>query len=403
MKHFLIAILFASIAITIVLNKINKNKEGKASMQLNTFKLEDFYAQYEFKTTYMLSSSDAESWSLDEILQMANEEEKSLWNNQRFGYTETKGLPALRKAITTSYPNLTPENILCFAGAEDAIFCALLTICSSQDHAIVVTPCYQSLTEIPQFTGCSLTTIDLQEKNNWRIDIQAIKAAIRKNTKIVVINFPHNPTGQIITPDELHELIQLLDQHGIYLLSDEVYRLLGQKETTWAQPAASLYNKALSIGVMSKAFGLPGLRIGWIACQDQELLQKIEHTKHYTSLCNSGPAEIISLIALRNQATILQRNNEIIAHNMILLDVFFTKHADLFSWVRPQGGCTGFVQYHGTKPLHDFCYEVIEKAGILLLPGSVYSVSSPHFRIGFGRKNMPEVLAHLEKFLSSNK
>lgn len=372
-------------------------------MRLNTFTLEDFYGQHEFKTKYMLSSSDAESWSLDEILQMATPEEQNLWYNQRFGYTEIKGLPELREVIAQSYSQITADNILCFAGAEEGIFCALLTMCSPQDHVIVLTPCYQSLTEIPKLTGCSLTTIDLKEENNWRIDIQAIQAAIKSNTKVVVINFPHNPTGQIITADELSQLIQLLDKHGIWLFSDEVYRLLGQKETVWAQPAASLYSKALSLGVMSKAFGMPGLRIGWIACQNKELLQSIERTKHYTSLCNSGPAEIISLIALRNQDIILKRNNNILADNMILLDQFFKKYAHLFSWVRPQGGCIGFVKYNNSETVNNFCLRVIKDAQVLLLPGSVYHVSSNHFRIGFGRKNMPEALTHLEQCLSSGK
>ena len=372
-------------------------------MRLNTFSLEDFYGQHEFKTKYMLSSSDAQSWSLNEILQMATPEEHNLWNNQGFGYTEIKGLPALREVIAESYSQITADNILCFAGAEEGIFCTLLTMCSPQDHVVVLTPCYQSLTEIPKLTGCSLTTIDLKEENSWRIDIQAIQAAIKPNTKVVVINFPHNPTGQIITPNELSQLIELLDKHGIWLFSDEVYRLLGQKETVWTQPAASLYPKALSLGVMSKSFGLPGLRIGWIACQDKELLRDIERTKHYTSLCNSGPAEIISLIALRNQDIILKRNNEILTNNMILLDKFFQKYSSMFSWVRPQGGCTGFVKYHSTESIDDFCHRVIKNAQVLLLPGSVYHVSSNHFRIGFGRQNMPEALAHLEKFISSGK
>lgn len=369
-------------------------------MRLNTFMLEDFYGQHEFKTKYMLSSSDPESWSLDEMLEMATPAERELWNTQRFGYTEVRGLPALREVIAQGYPSMDLDNILCFAGAEDGIFCALLTMCSPQDHVIVLTPCYQSLMEIPKLTGCSVTTIDLKEEHNWRIDIKAIQNAIQSNTKVVVINFPHNPTGQIITSDELFGLIQLLDKHGIWLFSDEVYRLLGQKETIWAEPAASIYSRALSLGVMSKAFGFPGLRIGWIACQDKQLLKSIERTKHYTSLCNSGPAEIISMIALRNSETILKRNNDIIAHNIAILDSFFKKNSNLFSWVRPQGGCTGFVKYHSEESIDLLCEKIRERAQVLLLPGSVYGVSSNHFRIGFGRKNMPEALKQLEQIIT---
>lgn len=371
-------------------------------MRLNTFLLEDYYDKYEFKTKYMLSSSDPESWSLDEILQMATPDERSMWESQRFGYTQVKGLPALRNTIAnTLYPSLTPDNVLCFAGAEEGIFCTLLTLCTPQDHVIVVTPCYQSLSEMPKFIGCSLTTVDLKEESNWTIDITAIQAAIRPNTKVVVINFPHNPTGQIITQAKLAELIQLLAARDIWLFSDEVYYLLGPDTTESAKPAAPLYKKAISLGVMSKAYGLPGLRIGWIACQDTHLLQSVARTKQYTSLCNSGPSEIISLIALRNQDTILKRNNSIVAHNISLLDTFFKTYSHTFSWVRPKGGCTGFVKYHATETIDMLCHRVMEQAGILLLPGSVYGVASNHFRLGFGRSNMPEALAVLAKFLKS--
>lgn len=369
-------------------------------MQFKMFKLEDYYAKYEFTTKYMLSSSDAESWSINELLKMATSEERLLWDTQRLGYTETRGLPLLRETIAEHlYPGLNSNNILCFAGAEEGIFCSLLTLCTPKDHVIVLTPCYQSLMEIPRFVGSELTTIELKEENEWRIDINAVKNAIKPNTKCVIINFPHNPTGQVITVDELTELVALLEHHGIWLFSDEVYRLLGNPQEGWAAPAASLYTKGISLGVMSKSFGLPGLRIGWIACQDEDILQKIVQNRYYTTICNSGPSEILSLIALRNKDSILKRNNAIAASNLALLDKFLDQYGDLFSWVRPQAACTGFVRYCSTESVDSFCRQVAQKADTLLLPGSVYNVPSNHFRIGFGRENMPEALAQLEQFI----
>ncbi len=369
-------------------------------MQFKTFKLEDYYAKYEFTTKYMLSSSDAESWSLKELLEMATSEEKLLWDTQRLGYTETRGLPLLRETIAQQlYPGLNARNILCFAGAEEGIFCSLLTLCTPQDHVIVFTPCYQSLMEIPRFVGSELTTIELKEENNWRIDIHALKEAIKPNTKCVIINFPHNPTGQVMTPAELTQLVTLLEDHGIWLFSDEVYRLLGAPQEGWAASVASLYAKGISLGVMSKSFGLPGLRIGWIACQNEEILQKIVQNRYYTTICNSGPSEILSLIALRNKEIILKRNNAIVNSNLTLLDRFFEEYADFFLWVRPQGGCTGFVKYQSTESVDSFCQRVAKQVDTLLLPGSVYNIASNHFRVGFGRANMPEALAQLERFI----
>jgi len=372
-------------------------------MSINTFKLEEYLAQHEFTAPYLLCCSDAESFGISEILNMGSLEQKTLYHNLTLGYTEVRGLPQLRKQITLSmYPTLEADNILCFAGAEEGIFCALYTLCEPHDHVIAFTPCYQSLLEIPKLKGAIVSVIELQESNQWKIDINEIKKNIRPNTKCIIINFPHNPTGQVITPEELQDLVSLCDKHGIWLFSDEVYRLLGKPQTTWAKPAASIYPKALSLGVMSKAFGMAGLRVGWIACEDKILLKKIEQMKHYTSICNSAPSEILSLIALCNKDEILARNNNIIKSNLEILNDFFIKNHSLFEWVQPQGGCVGFVKYKSSDAVEAFTEKLVKEQGVLLLPASVYDYTKQYFRIGFGRKNMPESLEKLEQFLKQN-
>lgn len=368
--------------------------------KLTTFKLEEYLGQYEFSTPRLLCCSDAETFSLQELLTLANEDEQQLWNNLQLSYTQVAGMPQLREQIAKAmHPGLCSENILCFAGAEEGIFCTLFSLCEPQDHIIILTPAYQSLVEIPKMKGCSITEVPLKEESNWRIDLNLIKESIRNNTKFLVMNFPHNPTGQIIREDELLALVKLLDQYGILLFSDEVYRLLGPQETIWCPPASIVYNRAISLGVMSKSFGMAGLRIGWIACQDAKILKKIEQVKHYTSICNSAPSEIIALIALRNKEYLLARNNSIVEHNLKLLDQFFTNYADRFSWVRPEGGCTGLVRYLKEEPIEEFCKLAREQQGVLLLPASVYNLRTNHFRIGFGRKDMPEALEALTKIL----
>lgn len=369
---------------------------------LPTFKLEEYLNRYEFTAPHLLCCSDAESMGMQELLSMANTEEQQLWQNLRLSYTESTGHPLLRATIAQAlYPALQADNILCFAGAEDGIFCALNALCQPKDHIIVGTPCYQSLLSLPQARDCAITPIELKEENQWQLNIEQVRKAITPATKLMVINFPHNPTGQILDPATQQELIALLDQHGIWLFSDEVYLGLGVNPNPWAQPAATQYKRALSLGVMSKSFGMAGLRIGWIACQDKTLLEKIAAIKNYTSICNSGPSEILSIIALRNKETILARTNEIVRKNRIILDQFFLKYAHLFSWVPPQGGCTGFVRYLGKGTVEEFCEKVRTEAGILLMPASVYDTESKHFRIGFGRSNMPAILSKFEQWLKS--
>ena len=232
-------------------------------MSINLFKLEEYLTQYEFSSPHLFCCSDAESVAMSEVIGLANQEEQNLWHNLQLKYTEPFGYPALRSTIAkVMYEEMTADNILCFAGAEEGIYCALYALCEPEDHVIVLTPCYQSLKEIPKMKGCEVTTLDLKESNDWKICLDDIKQVIQSNTKCLVMNFPHNPSGQIISQQALKDLVQLLDYHGIWLFSDEVYHHLGAPTESWASPAADVYPKALSLGVMSKAFGMPGLRVG---------------------------------------------------------------------------------------------------------------------------------------------
>ena len=368
---------------------------------MNVFKLEEYLAKYEFSAKYLLCCSDAESFEMSEILDIADAQENDLWHHLRLGYTEALGLPVLRNTVAQElYPGLESDNILMFAGAEEGIFCALHALIETGEHVIVLTPCYQSLLEIPKLKGAQVTEVQLREENKWRIDLKTVESVIKPNTKCIVINFPHNPTGQVIEEEELKALIGICKSRGIWLFSDEVYSLLGSPDKPWASPAACLYDKGISLGVMSKAFGMAGLRVGWIACQDKRLLKKIEYVKHYTSICNSAPAEILSLISLRNKDKILKRNNHIVENNLKLLDQFFIDYNNLFEWIRPQGGCVGFVKYKGADSIESFCERLVSKQNVLLMPASIYDYHSNHFRIGFGRKNMPQCLDQLKAFLN---
>ena len=371
-------------------------------MSLNPFKLEEYLGKYEFSAQYLLCCSDAESYQMSDILALASPKEKQLWENLSLGYTEVAGLPMLREVVSdTLYEGLGSDHILMFAGAQEGIFCALSSIISKEDHVIVLTPCYQSLLEVPRSKGAQISEIELKADNEWRIDLEAIKRAVRPNTQCIIINFPHNPTGQVIEAKELEELIGICEKNGIWIFSDEVYRLLGTPQNPWSKPAALCYDKAISLGVMSKAFGMPGLRVGWIACQDKKILKSIERMKHYTSICNSAPAEILSLISLSNKDKILARNNQIVARNLNILDQFFVEHAHLFEWVRPQGGCVGFVEYKGEQSVDTFCVQLVQKRSTLLMPASIYDHQGNYFRIGFGRENMPKALGQLQTFLNS--
>jgi aspartate/methionine/tyrosine aminotransferase len=372
---------------------------------LPDFKLETFFSKWEFNAKYHMCASDMESMTLQDLLNLGTEQDKEDWNQLNFKYIETCGSPKLRSAVANSYSKLSSENILAFAGAEEGLYVAMHCILKKDDHAIIITPNYQSSETIPA-SICDVSGIGLEADNNWNLDIQKIKDAIRPNTRLISINFPHNPTGKVISKQTLNDLIDIVRQRGIYLFSDEVYRLMERSNNIRLPQVADLYEKGLSLNVMSKSYGLPGLRIGWIASQDLDLLHQMEKMKHYLSICNSSPSEFLAVIALQASADILSRNHKIIDDNLKLLNPFFAQNRDLFEWNEPDGGCIGYPKYLGSEGVMAFCERLIKEHGIMLLPGSIYdSANGPspsnHFRIGYGRKAVKEGLRKFQEVLAS--
>ena len=372
---------------------------------LPDFKLETYFSKWEFTARYHMCASDMESLSVKELLAMADDEDRRLWDDLRLGYTETFGMPALRQAIANTYDNIDESELLTFAGAEEGIFVAMQVLLTADDHAIVITPNYQAAETVPG-SICEVTGLALDPDDNWELDIAALREAIRPNTRIISINCPHNPTGKVFSHQALEQIIAIARETGIYVFSDEVYRLLERSEEIRLPQVADIYERGLSLNVMSKAYGLPGLRIGWIATRDREVLSRMERAKHYLSICNSGPSEVLALIALNASDYILKRNRGIIDDNLKLLNAFFADYPKLFEWTVPDGGCIGYPRYAGADGVESFCEELVEQSGVLLLPASVYrsalnTTPTDRFRIGFGRANMGEGLQVLREFMET--
>jgi aspartate/methionine/tyrosine aminotransferase len=362
------------------------------------FELERYFARWEFDAPYLLCCSDIEGYRLDTLLEMADQEASNLWANLTLGYTESQGHPLLRKEIASLYGSVDPDGLLTFAGAEEAVFALMNVLLEPGDHAIVLWPAYQSLYEVARSLGADLTLLPLEHANGWALDLDALQSSIRPTTRLVVVNFPHNPTGYLPDPTVFSRLIQIVEESGAYLFSDEVYRLLEHDPADRLPAAVDSSPRAVSLGVMSKAFGLAGLRIGWLATHDRDLLQRLAAFKDYTSICNSAPSEILALIALRAREPVLARSLEIVSGNLLQLDRFFSQWSHLFEWVRPRAGCTGFPRLLSGVPVDQFARELVEKQGVLLLPGSVYDHPGNHFRLGFGRTNFPDALSRLGRF-----
>lgn len=368
-------------------------------MRIEPFKLERYYAQYEFTTRYMLSSSDSESCSVGDLLALepeAAERLHALW----LGYTESPGTPWLREEIARIYQRITPDDVLVHTGAEEGIFTFYHALLAPGDHAIVQTPCYQSALSVPRTIGCEVTAWASRYEDGWEPDLDALERAMRPNTRVLYINTPHNPTGYHFGREAFERVLRFAHERGVIVFCDEVYRELEHDPRLRLPAACDVTESAVSLGVMSKSYGLAGLRIGWVAARNREVMQALPLIKDYTTICNSAPSEFLAALALRHRERLLARNREIVLRNLPLLDGFFAGHRDAFTWVRPVAGPIGFPRLAPGVDADAFCADVAEHAGVLLAPGTLYDCPG-HVRFGFGRLNMPEALAHLATFLAS--
>jgi aspartate/methionine/tyrosine aminotransferase len=367
-------------------------------MRIAEFALERYFARWEFAVEHLLCASDVQPMPMAELLALADDETRSMWERLTLGYTESTGHPLLRDAIATLYDGLEADDILVFAGAEEAIFCLANVALEPGDHAIVTWPGYQSLYEVARAAGADVTLHELREDSGWAIDIDLVRRQVTPKTRLIVVNAPHNPTGMLPDRAAFDALVAIAEEAGAYLLLDEVYRFLEFDERDRLSTGAESTGRGVSLGVMSKSFAMAGLRIGWLATRDRDLLARCSAFKDYTTICSSAPSEVLALIGLRARDAVLARSRGIVAVNLERLDAFFDGWADRFTWVRPRGGSVGFPRL--TVPgvsIDAWAAHLVEAEGVLLLPASQFGFGGNHFRIGFGRTDLPIALERLER------
>ncbi len=367
-------------------------------VKIPEFKLERYFAEYEFTAKYLLSSSDCESLKLQELLKMADNKTINLWNDLRLGYTETMGHPLLKNKISELYINSNSDDVLT-AVPEEGIFISFYSMLNKDDEVIVIHPAYQSLYSIPQLIGCNVKFWKFRYNKQWYLDIKELKKILTNKTKMIIVNFPHNPTGFIPDNNFIDELISLADKYGIYIFSDEMYRFLefNRKFTSLYE----LYNKSIVLSGLSKSFGLPGLRSGWIITKDKNVLETIKMMKDLTTICSSAPSEILSIIALDNKENIVKKNIDIVKNNLNVFKEFIDYISDFFEYYQPDGSSVGFFKYIGKGTAKNFCNKVLKKLSIMMVYGELFDFYDNFIRIGFGKKDFSEIMDILKKNIYS--
>jgi len=368
-------------------------------MRITDFKLERYFAKYEFTAKYLLSSSDCDGFKLNYILDLASKDELERWNNLKLGYTESAGHPLLRESILKNYDLNDIENVV-VATPGELNFISMNVLLNANDHVISVAPAYQSLYEVVKSLDCDLSFWKPNEEN-WQFEVNELEKLIQKNTKLLIINFPHNPTGSYLTLSQLEEIVDLARKYDITIFSDEMYHKLVSDGVEELPPISDIYENGISLWGTSKSFGLAGLRIGWLVSQNKKFLDKVVAFKDYLSICNSAPSEILSIIALNNIDHFLNPNIAKIKKNVSYFQEFVKGNQIIDSFIPPKAGSTSFVKLNIERSSLKFSNQLVKETGIMTVPAEMFEYKGKYIRIGFGRKNFQEVLSVLDNYLKT--
>ena len=367
-------------------------------MELTPFRIERWYERYEFTTELMLSSSDCETVTLGELLALEPDARERL-DALRLGYTQVPGSEELRRAIAGLYSEAGPDDVVTLAAAEEGIFAVEHAVLGPGDHAIVEAPCYESALAVARSTGADVDVWRRSYADGWAHDLDELERLLRPGTRLVYVNTPHNPTGTQMPRGVLDRVVELCAERSAVLLCDEVYRELEHEAESRLPAACDLYARAVSLGSVSKTYGLPGLRTGWIACRDPVLRDTVVGVKLYTTICSSAPSELLAALALRHRDRLADRNRSLVLANLVQADTFVARHETLVDWIRPTASPIGFPRLR-VDDTEAFCVDVAAEAGVLLLPGEVYDEPG-HVRLGLGRVGVPEAFERLERYLAA--
>jgi aspartate/methionine/tyrosine aminotransferase len=335
---------------------------------------------------------------MSELLAMADPETARSWEELKLGYTEYAGHPLLRELIAETYKGIQAKDTLVVV-PEEGIFLLMHALLQPGDHVICTFPGYQSLYEVARSIGCAVSTWEPDEERDWHFDLEKLEEMMQANTRLVVVNFPHNPTGYVPPREDFEAIVRLVEVRGAYLLSDEMYRFLELDEGLRLPAACKMYERSFSLSGLSKTYGLAGLRMGWLVSQESKVMKRVNELKDYTTICSSAPSEILAIMALQSKTTIIAEQRERLRRNVKRLDMFFEEYQDFFRWNRPKGGTVCFPRMLVVEDTSDFCEELSRATGILVLPSRQFQFGSRHIRVGFGREDLPQVIERFGKYL----
>lgn len=358
-------------------------------MKIETFALERWMTAHELDVEYDITESGIAPLSVNDLLAFAPPGERAAvlagLLDLRLGYSEARGSADLRAALAATYRDTGPDNILVTTGAIEANFLAFNTLLAPGDHVVCVYPAYQQLSSVPRAIGCEVSLWTLHPENDFRYDLNELETLVTPRTKLIVVNTPHNPTGALLSADELRRVHDIAAAVGAHILCDEAYRWLTiPGGEPLAPPVRDLGARGISVGTFSKPFGLPGLRVGWVA-GPEEFVAACWGMRDYTSLSPGKLSDALALLALRHRDQVVARNHAIIAANLATAHAWFAAHADVATWTPPRGGLLALLRYDLPIPSRELADHLANEYSVMLAPGSAFGYEG-HLRIGIGQE-----------------
>lgn len=365
-------------------------------MKLPEFELDRYFQRHAYGSLLNLCASDCEPWSVAAVVELVPRLQATLLETV-LAYPQNDGVPHLRAQIAASYSNAGPEDVLVTTGAEEAIFLLMNVLVEPGTHVVVHSPCYQSLHAIASAKGARVSRWLPDEASGWQLDPDDLGRRLAEGARLVVVNSPHNPTGACIAPAIFAEIVALCRRHGARLLADEVYRGLEHSPAAQLPAAADAYELGISLGDMSKAFGMPGLRIGWLVARDAELRRAVSALKDYTTTSASVVSQQLAAAALGDGARIVALHLDRLRRHRAAFARFLEDSASWCSARLPDGGTTALLRLQ-RDDADEFCARARRERELLLLPASTFQFGSRHVRIGLGRERFVEGLDRLASF-----
>lgn len=372
-------------------------------MKIKPFAVEEWMNAYEEGAKYNIAETCVDSVSLDELFALTGQDIGAFLGNfsaRRLTYGAIEGAPAFKQGICKLYRTISPEHIVPTHGAAGANHHVFYSLIEPGDRVVSIMPTYQQLYSIPESFGADVQILHLHRENNYLPDLDELRRIVTPGTKMICINNPNNPTGALMSTELLQEIVKIARSAGAYILCDEVYRHLTQTDE-WSESIADLYEKGISVSSMSKVFSLAGLRLGWIATHDMDVVKACLSHRDYNLISCGMFDEAVAAAALEHSEKLLTRNRAIVRENLSILDEWVKSEPKL-TYVKPMAGTTALVYYDYDIPSYEFCERMYSQSGAFVTPGDCFE--EPHsVRIGYAsdRQVLKDGLHAFSLFLRS--